>query len=365
MAPARSIRIAIGGAVAAAAITVSLAPPARAASKSGWHVVYRFAPGGYAGYSEIAVSGAHAWAVGSGRSVAFDGLPAAAYYNNGKWSASPLPRSRYGIGAIDTVSSDGPDDAWAAAPGGVLHWHKGKWRFVRRWSFGDGGPPGPLMTGITALSPDNVWLFSPTNYGIGAWHLHGRTWTPVRGAGRQIHVASALSAADMWAISGWGSNSILHYVRGIWRRVAGPAQQGLAFGAIFASSPTSIWLLANSAGKTGLQLLHLQGTGWTAYKVPWSLPLTAFLPPQVGRASVSPDGRSGFWITAVSTRAGQHWLLHFSSSHKWTKFATGLASIGTTVRIPGKAALWGAGSVPQHGLDSFSNAEIWAYGPAR
>lgn len=365
MAPARSIRIAIGGAVAAAAMTVSLASPAQAASRSGWHVVYRFAPGGYAGYTEIAVSGSHAWAVGSGRSVAADGLPAAAYYANGKWSVSPLPRTQYGIGAIDTVSSDGLDDAWAAAPGGVLHWHKGKWRFVRRWRFGDGGPPGPLMTGINALSPDNVWVFSPTNYGIGSWHLHGRTWTRLTGAGREIYAASALSATDMWAIGGPGNGSILHYVRGTWRYVSGPAQKGLAFGAIFASSPTSVWVTASPAGKTALQLLHLQGTRWTAYPMPWSLPLTAFQPPQVAWGSVSPDGRGGFWITAAPTEAGQHWLLHFSSSGKWSRFATGLASIRNTVRIPGTAELWGAGWVPQHGLYSFTNAEIWGYGKSR
>ena len=107
------------------------------------------------------------------------------------------------------VSADGPLDAWAITVGNVLHWHNGKWTVAKSFS-PKGGPPGPLLTGITALSPTNVWVFGGTGYGVGrgTWHLHGHTWTKVTGAGRNIFGASA-QGNRMWAIGGRNGDSLL------------------------------------------------------------------------------------------------------------------------------------------------------------
>jgi hypothetical protein len=359
-----ALRRLVLGVSAGLAVLGTGALPALAAGGPHWHVVYRHRPGGYASFTAVAVSGSHAWAVGSGPSVAGNGVPAAAYFSQGHWSASRLPGSPAVLGELTAVSADSPADAWALSSGGTaLHWHAGRWSIARSWRFGDGGPPGPLMTGVTALSPANVWVFSPD---IGTWHLTGKTWRRVRGTAGTIYRASAVSAGDIWAIAGRGNGSIVHYTNGSWRTVPAPAQPGLQFGSIVASSASSVWVTASPAGSTGLQLLHLHGRTWTAYRAPSALPLQSFNPQHDPVGGLSPDGHGGFWIAAHSKKLGTDWLVHFSAAHKWTQVAMAKAVVYDVVRVPRSTALWAVGSVPRtQAAFSFTNAVIWAYGTPR
>jgi hypothetical protein len=357
----RVARIAVGSAALAAATVASPALPVQAAAGSaGWHVVHRFGPRiSYSVYTSVAVSGLHAWAVG-GYGVAGNGLPTAAYFNRGRWSRSPVPGTPTYIGSIAAVSADGPSDAWAVSPGAVLHWHTGRWAIAKRWNL-SGGPPGPYKSGITALSPGNVWVFGGSSFGNGTWHLHGRKWSRITGVGRDIFMASALSARDMWAIGGAGANSILHYT-GSWRIVTSSSLKALQFGTIFASSAASVWVTASPTGKTGLRLLHLHGTRWTAYALPWSLPLSAVDQGGLPRGGLSPDGHGGFWLSAFSSSS--NWLLHFSSSGKWSRVLMGGEVVRSIVRVPAAAAMWAAGSIPQSRvMYPYTRAVIWAHGP--
>ena len=321
--------------------------------------MHRFGPrGSYAAYTSVAVSGAHAWAVG-GYGVAGNGLPTAAYFSRGRWSRSAVPGNPGYVGGIAAVSADSPADAWAVSPGAVLHWHTGKWSIARKWNL-NGGPPGPYKSGITAFSPGNVWVFGGGTFGNGTWHLNDGKWTKITGA--SIFMASALSAHDMWAIGGAGANSILHYTGHRWQIVTSASLKGLQFGSIFASSAASVWMTASPTGKTGLRLLHLHGTRWTAYAPPWSLPLSAVDPGGLPAGGLSPDGHGGFWLSAFSS--GTNWLLHFSSSGAWSRVRMGGDAVRSIARVPGTASLWAAGSTPQNRARyPYTTAVIWAHGP--
>jgi hypothetical protein len=364
MARARAARIAVGTVAVAVAMAVGSVLPAQASAGSGWHIVHRFAPReSYAQFFAVAVSGSHAWAVG-GYGVAGYGLPAGAYWNGQRWEAARFPAST--VGEIYSVSADSPDDAWAATAGDILHWHDGRWTIARTLNL-DEGPPGPLNWGINAFSPTDVWVFGPGGFGPsgGTWHLHGRTWTRITGAGRSIFTASAVSSRDMWAIGDPASGAILHYSAGSWRKISAPALKGLQLGGIFASSASSVWLVASTKDATGLRLLHMTGSSWKAYPVPWALSLSAGDPDGIPVRALSPDGHGGFWLSAYSTSRSGNWLLHVSSSGRWSRLPMDGDVIRNIVRSPRTRALWAVGSTPQGtGPDDFSNAVIWRYGSA-
>jgi hypothetical protein len=362
MAHSRAARISVGTAAVTAALTIGAPAAALAATGPAWHIAHRFAPHqSYAFYRSVAVSGSHAWAVG-GYGVAGNGLPAAAYFSHGRWSASRVPGSAAYVGTIAAVSADSPTDAWAVSPGAVLHWRDGRWTIAKRWNL-NGGPPGPFKSGITALSPSNVWVFGGTWNGNHTWHLHGRTWTQVKGAARTIFSASAISPGNMWAIAGASVNVLLHYSGGTWREVSSPALKGLAFGSIYATR-AGLWVTASPAGRTGLELLHLGKRGrWSATHMPWSLPLSTVNPGGLPIGGLSPDGRGGFWFSAYST--GANCLLHVSSAGRWSRARIGRDEVGGFALVPRSTSLWAVGSIPSsRGQYPFTFALIWAYGKA-
>jgi hypothetical protein len=356
MARSWGIRVAVGSASLTAAIAIIPAVPVQAAATAGWHVVHRFAPHDmYSSYTSIAASGSHAWAVG-GSGVAGNGLPIAAYLSHGRWSLSRVPGEPGIVGSIAAVSADGPSDAWAVSPGAVLHWQAGRWTIAKNWNV-TGGPPGPYKSGITALSPRNVWVFGGGPFGNGTWHLQGRKWTKITGPGGDIFRASAVSAHDIWAIGGSEDNSVLHY-SGHWRVLRNPALKGLQFGSIIASSADSVWMTASPNGKTGLRLLHLHGTRWTAYTPPWPLAISAVNTGGYPYGGLSADGHGGFWLSGYFTTS--NWLLHFSASGRWSRVPLGRDAVSSIAQARA-AGMFAVGSTPQNrGQYPYTNAVIWA-----
>jgi hypothetical protein len=203
-----------------------------------------------------------------------------------------------------------------------------------------------------------VWVFGGGTGGNGTWHLRGRKWTKITGPGSDIFRASALSAHDMWAIGGAGANEILHY-SSRWHVLTSSVLKGLQFGSIFANAPGSVWVTASPNGKTGMRLLHLHGTHWTAYTPPWTLGLSAVDPGGLPFGGLSADGHGGFWLSGFKSPA--NWVLHFSSSGKWSRSQFGRDQVGGITRAPGAKGLLAVGTTPQNrGRYPFTNAMIWA-----
>jgi hypothetical protein len=163
---------------AASALLLCSAQPAGASPAPGWRLAYRhlYSPGNSSYYGIAAVKGA-AWAVGGADVTGpLDGVPVAAHWRNGQWVAMSMPPHL--SDALWAVSADSATDAWAVSNlgGYVLHWHNGRWSLAHRW------PESGLareLTGVTAFSPTNVWVFggSGGNPGLGTWHC---TATPGR-----------------------------------------------------------------------------------------------------------------------------------------------------------------------------------------
>jgi hypothetical protein len=343
---------AVGACVCAVAMMLSMAAPAQAAA-TGWRLIFRQhygAPGNFSGYEEVLAPGkSDAWAFGGtdlSGGTAPVGTPVAERWNGRTWRGSALPR-----GLQDTIiaaSAASASDIWAVTHFGgyVLHWNGVRWSLAKRL------PGAGQLTGVTALSPSDVWVFGGGGFigGLGTWHFNGRTWQQWKGNASGLETGSALSPANIWAIGGVVSpaNTIMHFNGVSWRPATAKALSGLQFADIRAFSRTNVWASATSTGGSSPGwLLHFNGARWTRVELPWNV-----IP-----GSIAADGHGGLWLAAIG--AAGPFAVHRTASGRWSRTRVGTFLFGLAL-IPGTASLWGAGfeSTGATGGD----AVIWAYG---
>jgi hypothetical protein len=232
-------------------------------------------------------------------------------WNGSRWQSWPLPPHLTGF--ISDASAPSADDIWAVsyAGGYALHWNGHHWAVVRHWR------ERGALTGVTALSARDVWVFGTTAaglHGMGTWHFNGRTWTHIPGEGG-LNGGSALSAGSIWA---FGGTHVAHWNGRAWSAisVAGllPARdkQGLndpAVTAIYAQSPTSVWAVGNGNREDEggpLVVLHFNGHAWSRVAENQS-----FVGDGV-TGQAAPDGRGGLWIPLPGIEGGASHLVHYS-----------------------------------------------------
>jgi hypothetical protein len=262
------------------------------------------------------------------------------------------------------VSADSSSDAWAISGGGyVLHWQGGRWSVAK--TLREHGEPVPL-TGVTALSPGDVWVFAGAGNGAlvardagaresgGTWHLSGTKWNHVTGLGGDITIASAVSSANIWAIAAGNltpDTLIARYTGGRWRQVTARALAGKQFQAITALADGQVWVAAQT-NASHAYLIHLTSRDrWVTEKLPWPVALI----------NISPDGQGGVWLTA-SSNSGQY-LIHRTASGRWhrTLIAPDAGDIIAISQVGNNSSLWGAGAA---GPEPGASAAVWAYGRA-
>jgi hypothetical protein len=324
---------------AATAVTLGSVLPASASTRlPTWRLIFKhhYSGSGNSEYFAVAAaSGSAAFAVGSANFAGpIGGVPVSARWQDGHWTALTMPRGLTGM--LTAVSADSGKDAWAGSVFGgyVLHWHNGRWTVALRFS--ESGLPEEL-TGVTAFSPTDVWVFGGSGAypGVGTWHLTGHTWTRIRGFGGNISFASALSPTDMWAVGGInvGQDSIMHYLRGKWHHITSPVLSGLQFDQILALTPGNVWTVASNGGSPGsFRLLQLRKGRWTR----------SALPKDYDPMDMVADGQGGLWFTAIHTSNDQIQFLHRSAAGRWSVIHDpGAESLAL---IPGTSSLWGAGA---------------------
>jgi len=354
---AHRTRATIGSGLAAAALAVGASLPAHAASVTGWRVVSSQHYGGATAYSGlmtvVAPGKKDAWTLGgSDLSGGTAGTPVAEAWNGTAWQTATLPSDLTSY--IEAASAPSGHDVWAVSGLGeyVLHYDGTTWSVAKQWA--PGGIPLQL-TGVTAFSPTNVWVFGGPggDPGLGTWHLHGTTWTQVTGPGGGITTASALSPRNIWAVgaSSAPQRTIVHYNGTRWHKVATPALSGLQFNGIVALSATNIWLSAMKGSKP--ELVHYNGQEWQPITVPWSL--------SVGH--LASDGRGGVWVTGDKLANNGAYALHYSGAGAWSRHLLGAqALVSSFALIPGTTSVWAAGFLPE--ATSGGDATVWAHGAA-
>ena len=217
------------------------------------------------GYSVIVRTGPYsAWIFG-GTNPGGPSAPVAAEWNGTALTTATLPAGLSSF--ISDATATSSTDIWAASEYGryLLHYDGVQWRVVKRWQHGQ-------ITGLTAISPSDVWVFGTTADGssdVGTWHFDGDSWQRVPGLPDSVVRASATPAGDIWAIAASpASYSILHYDGTSWQPVlTGTDLDGVQPRDILALSASDVWVLgtkADSADGVRLVLLHWNGAAWAS-----------------------------------------------------------------------------------------------------
>jgi hypothetical protein len=305
-------------------------------------------PANASGYSAIVVTGRRqAWAFG-GTNPGGQSTPVAEHWNGAATTPSALPPGLTGF--ISDASAPSATDIWAASRYGgyVLRWNGTRWDLAKRWA--------GMITGLTAVSADDVWIFGTVAGGTGAgtWHFNGRSWSRAAGAAGTIYRASAISRRDIWAITaGTKADPVLHYDGKRWRSVrTGGVLAGVVASDILATSKRDVWVLGDqlSEGAVRLVLAHWNGTRWTRINAG----VSAF----AGRLSAGAHGTVLVTATpADASAAGLILQVNAAGQRRATAIRSGLgsgvsavavlhgtrmllASGGVLTRLGGDAVIW-------------------------
>ena len=188
-------------------------------------------------------------------------------------------------GSLAAVSVGSAKDVWAVGQTRTrktlaLHWNGISWAQV---STPAPGAFGSQLSGVTEISPTNVWAAgSSDGSGSAALVLHwnGAKWArvPTPSAGiAGLSGVSAVSANDIWAVGSGGTATrettlTLHWDGKKWTRVPSPTPPGqvVALFSVSAVSATDVWAvgrdLTSKIGKT--LVLHWDGKAWTQVLTP-------------------------------------------------------------------------------------------------
>jgi hypothetical protein len=227
-------------------------------------VRHHYGPAGNAsGYSVIVATGKRAAWVFGGTNPGGLSVPVAERWNGRTVTPSRLPAGLTGF--ISDASAPSAHDIWAVSEYGgyALHWNGKHWRVARRWR-------GRQISSVAAVAANDVWVFGTTAAGFadtGTWHYDGKSWRKVRGQASTAFRASAVSRRNIWAIGASGrADYVLHFNGSAWRRVpAGRVFKGIQLHDILAFSSRNVWVVGNTAsrsGATSLVLDHWNGRAW-------------------------------------------------------------------------------------------------------
>jgi hypothetical protein len=316
------------GARAAALLTSLLAvltalaaiwpPAAQAARDPGWTAtVTRH----YGAAGDASLRRADAWAFG-GTNPGGAGAPVALQWNGQGWRSWPLPSGLHDF--IGDASASSAADIWAVsyAGGYVLHWDGARWLVAKRWRH------HAVLTGVTALSPADVWTFGTTadgTAGLGTAHFDGRAWSRPGGIAQDIYRASAVTPHDIWAVAATRRGGFIeHYDGRSWQRAgAGSAAlAGLTLDDVLAMPGGSVWAAGNEqlrGGEGPLVIVRFDGRRWTRTPTSW----------RADTERLAADGAGGLWITADDTATSNGSIVgHLSASGalSWIPLSDGLGT---------------------------------------
>lgn len=344
-------------AAAATAVIISGIIPAQAATSPGWRQVHsqHYGPANdYSVYGTVVASAKNsAWVLGGSDWSGGNGTsrhPVATHWNGKAWGGYTLPSGMTSY--IIAASAPSASDIWAVTyfGGYVLHWNGSRWTVAKRLP-----DNGGEVTGVTALSATNVWVFGGGGAigGLGTWHYNGKSWQQRTGSAAGLERASALSANSIWAVGSGASpdSTIQHFNGKTWQTVSAKALSGLQFFGIRAFSGTNVWVTAVTQGGTQpAYLVHFNGASWTRIKVPWSVQVN----------NLVSDGHGGLWLTgfSFSVSSSQFYVIHRTSAGAWSRTAISANPQGLAL-IPGTTSLWAVGAKM---TSTGSDAVIWAYG---
>ncbi len=234
-------------------------------------------------YGTAAVEPKDVWAVGryiNGSDVSQSLIE---HWDGTAWSQTPSHVPAQIDSSLFAVAAT-PDarDVWAvgtiADPAGVDdqtlvdHWNG------RRWVVMASASPG-VLSGVTALSPDDVWAVGEVNGATLTEHWDGQSWSIVPspdpgGIGSALTAVTAVSSTDVWAAGSMQTTRfdsaplIEHWDGSAWQAVpTPPVDVDSDFRSIAAVSATDVWAVGGDELSATL-IEHWDGQSWSIVPSP-------------------------------------------------------------------------------------------------
>lgn len=221
------------------------------------------------------------------------------HWNGRSWAQVTLPQHQSNLGTFPwPVAAYRPDDAWLAgttynsvtsqASGFVDHWNGRAWQKISLPALS----MDYSLTGIAVTGPSSVWI-AGTDYtgddvsparpeGLILLHWNGRSWTrtpaPVTGMWTQrVTGLTAISPTNVW-MTGWGKVApagnqtrhplALHWDGHRWSNTLMPAGSGELYQ--IARAGTQLWAVGDEFGPTqsSAGILRWTGSRWVHAAVP-------------------------------------------------------------------------------------------------
>ncbi len=296
------------GAGLASVASLGMTPAAQAATQrarsTDWHVVdtIRTSPSHPSYLGAIVSTGKTSgyvfrWAAGSSYPAAYERI------GTTTWKEVPFP-GESGERVV-TAGATSPTDVWAFSDltnlgSRVFELVKGKWTVVKTFSL-------PIDS-ATVLSSKDVWVFGTADDSgaarLGVYHYNGHTWTRVS---RTLGGGYAVSDRDVWAYTGgsvedynghkWMATSLARFL---------PKDKNVKLvDGVIALSAKNVYVLESdfTGDETAaLYVLHYAGHKWSKVAENYGFSI----------GSLSPDGKGGFYLTAIQHDGGNLALLHYS-----------------------------------------------------
>jgi hypothetical protein len=286
---------------------------------------------------------------------------------SGTWTVQASPAVAGPVAGLSGVSARAPNDVWAVGtridPEGAFrmfteHWDGTAWTLVRPARPGSRG----FFDEVAVVSRNNVWAVGQTIYqGPLAEHWDGRAWrivpTPWPGPnGAELSGVVALSGDDVWAV-GFNTTKriartlVEHWNGNAWTMIPSP-NRGRFYNELFdvdATSPVDIWAVGTYYGPRGNQdalIEHWDGAAWSAIPTPNRATRDDQL------TGVSALGSNDVWAVGYFYNdAGQHPLAEHWDGSAWH-----------LVPAPGDTRT-GGGSL--YSVAAISASDVWAVGDSQ
>lgn len=215
------------------------------------------------------------------------------------------------------------------------------------------GLPPLNVTGMTAVSPRDVWVVGNADSGSVVMRWNGTLWRRVLDASLAtgaFYGIAATSARDAWIVGSDDQKIAIRHWNGTrWQGVSLPRLPGYdklhgvaavsELHGVAAVSARDVWAVGDMTGKTGPRplIMHWNGTVWTQIPCP--------APPRSGLDGVAAVSAHDAWAVGYNA---QHTLIEHWNGTVWT-------------RVPSPAPISAAASLLT-GVTATSGHDAWAVG---
>ena len=338
------------------------------ASGTGWSVVpsANASPVANSLQSVAALSTNKVWAVG----YSVQGTTKSAlvnrtlieHYNGNAWKIVTSPDVGTGDNVLTGVAAITANNVWAvgSSPLGalILHYNGAGWHLVP-------APTACKLNAITAITANDVWAVGVMAYRSCTEHFDGTSWrlvsTPNMGTSdNTLQGVSASSSHNVWAVGNYcvgngcdrGGGSfrtlILHYTGSRWSAVASPNPSSYdnQLNAVTVISATNAWAVGASYTNpmTGSTLIeHFNGIRWTRVASP-GINIRSTL------TAIAPVSATNMFAVGFSTSStyGMVTLIEHFNGTTWSIVVSPSpgknAILSGIAHVPGTARLWTVGS---------------------